>query len=310
MARIEREAAEKVAKEKAEKEVAERAEQQAAEKATRAKGEREAAEKAKRARAERRAIQMAALVNIFSQAVTATKSALPKSIPVLRIIGILGIIAILFWGGSWIMPKIIEIIPTIPYIKPSQTSTLTTTKLVDDIPVSTTITKMLKPTATSTKIQTQAPTPLPTEMADDFDVEMVLVPEGEFTMGPDPVIVCGDFPYEGCKNAMGRKINRHQVFLDAFYIDKYEVSNALYQICVQVGGCKRPLYDYIVSDTKYYGEFLSMMTIPLFGQAGIWLIPTAHGVEGVYRLKPNGRRLRGARMVVFILREIVLMVHN
>lgn len=46
--------------------------------------------------------------------------------------------------------------------------------------------------------------------------EMVLVPEGEFTMGSH----AGSF-YNG-------EIPEHKVYLDAYYIDKFEVTNALY----------------------------------------------------------------------------------
>ena len=47
--------------------------------------------------------------------------------------------------------------------------------------------------------------------------EMVLIPAGEFTMG-----------YEG-KNAYKYTIPAHKVYVDAFYIDKYEVTNAQYR---------------------------------------------------------------------------------
>ena len=48
-------------------------------------------------------------------------------------------------------------------------------------------------------------------------VEMVLIPAGEFMMGsPDGTVSYDEPP-------------RHVVFLDAFYIDKYEVTNAQYK---------------------------------------------------------------------------------
>ncbi|MGD9091754.1 MAG: formylglycine-generating enzyme family protein, partial [Anaerolineales bacterium] len=55
--------------------------------------------------------------------------------------------------------------------------------------------------------------------------EMVSVPAGEFTMGSNDV----SYPF--------REGPAHTVYLDAFYIDKYEVTNAKYRECVDAGGC-------------------------------------------------------------------------
>ena len=63
-------------------------------------------------------------------------------------------------------------------------------------------------------------------------MEMVLVPAGEFQMGSE----------DGHENE--RPI--HEVYLDAFYIDKYEISNAQYEKCVKAGKCDAP------SDTSSY----------------------------------------------------------
>jgi formylglycine-generating enzyme required for sulfatase activity len=67
--------------------------------------------------------------------------------------------------------------------------------------------------------------------------EMVLVPAGEFTMGSDQAEV--DLFVEGCKKAGqaeenckawgARELPRHRVTLDAFYIDRYEITNALFE---------------------------------------------------------------------------------
>jgi formylglycine-generating enzyme required for sulfatase activity len=66
----------------------------------------------------------------------------------------------------------------------------------------------------------QQPTPPATIVGND-GAEMVLVPAGEFIMRG-----------EGYDDANPR----HQVYLDAFYIDKYEVTNAHFQQFVQVTG--------------------------------------------------------------------------
>ena len=65
--------------------------------------------------------------------------------------------------------------------------------------------------------------------------EMVYVPAGEFIMGSD----------EGDSDE--RPV--HTVYLDAFYIDKYEVTNSQYRKCVEAGACDVPL---VPSDTTYY----------------------------------------------------------
>jgi formylglycine-generating enzyme required for sulfatase activity len=86
---------------------------------------------------------------------------------------------------------------------------------------------------------------LPTEITDAKNVQMMLVPEGEFTMGGDT----GD----------SDKRPAHQVYLDAFYIDKYEVTNALYEICVDSGSCQMPVATSSYTRSRYYGnlEFAS-----------------------------------------------------
>jgi len=65
----------------------------------------------------------------------------------------------------------------------------------------------------------------PTEITDDFGVEMALVHAGEFTMG---------------SNRESNEQPVHTVYLDAFYIDKYEVTNAAYSSCVTTGVCEPP----------------------------------------------------------------------
>jgi eukaryotic-like serine/threonine-protein kinase len=70
------------------------------------------------------------------------------------------------------------------------------------------------------------------ELVDSKDVQMVLVPKGEFTMGSD-------------KGSSDQR-PAHQVFLDSYYIDKFEVTNALYKRCIEVAVCDPP------TNTTYY----------------------------------------------------------
>jgi len=86
------------------------------------------------------------------------------------------------------------------------------------------------PTATS---EPETPTPEPTEEATAEPTEeaiiteppegMILIPAGYFLMG----------------STTGQSIEKpeHPVFLDAFYFDQFEVTNAQYRKCVEALGC-------------------------------------------------------------------------
>jgi len=63
---------------------------------------------------------------------------------------------------------------------------------------------------------------------------MIFVPAGEFVMGSE-IGLTDEQPV-------------HTVFLDAFWIDQTEVTNAMYKLCVQSGACSQP------STTTYYGD--------------------------------------------------------
>lgn len=76
---------------------------------------------------------------------------------------------------------------------------------------------------------------------------MVLVPEGEFTMGCDPY-------YSGGYPCRWDALPPHPVYLDAYTIDMYEVTNEQYAQCVQAGRCTPPDDISSASHEVYYGN--------------------------------------------------------
>ena len=124
--------------------------------------------------------------------------------------------------------------PTHSYtVQPSHTKVPTNTP----IPTNT-------PRPTKTKTPTNIPTPTlgvgSTMLREKDGMEMVYVPEGTFTMGSD----------DGRDNEKPVR----EVYLDAYWIDKYEVSNAQYKICVDAGSCTAPHERKSWTRPSYYGN--------------------------------------------------------
>jgi formylglycine-generating enzyme required for sulfatase activity len=81
---------------------------------------------------------------------------------------------------------------------------------------------------------------LPAEITDEKDVPLRLVPAGEFTMGSD--------------SDSDPRNSSHILSLAAFYMDKYEVTNAQYADCVTAGVCAPPHYTKSDFRQHYYGN--------------------------------------------------------
>jgi formylglycine-generating enzyme required for sulfatase activity len=227
----EREAAEKLAREKAEQEAKEKAEREATEKALREKQgreqkeqtEREAAEKLAREKTEREAKEKATRKGTARRQ---TGTTLPQSFPVpmLALGGIL-LLALLFWGISALLNREPAALP------PEQsTATVTITPTV--------------PTRTPTATHTSAPptftaTPGIGSIYLSDGVTMLYVPAGTFSMGSET-------------SSDERPI--HAVNLSAYYMDKYEVTNAAYKRCVEAGVCDPPRQSNSNTRSAYYGN--------------------------------------------------------
>ena len=179
----------------------------------------------------------------------------------LIIAGLLLMIIFIFIGYS--LGKLSGIIP--PKNSPTPktlTTALNFTQTVVPNPSPTLIpSRSLTPTQTPTPTSTGTPTPtqniLPTSTPspiltptpeiffDNRGIEMVLVPGGVFEMGGDANLARAECqtlcPTCDCLLKWFEDIDPiHSIFLDTFYIDRYEVTNAQYQLCVKADVCTPP----------------------------------------------------------------------
>jgi eukaryotic-like serine/threonine-protein kinase len=103
-------------------------------------------------------------------------------------------------------------------------------------------TDTLTPSAEVSPTATISPTPgIGSSMASTLDqLVMVYVPAGPFQMGYN-----GGYPDE---------LPVHTVTLSAFWIDKTEVPNGTYELCVQAGACKAPAHSTSNGIDNYYAN--------------------------------------------------------
>lgn len=96
------------------------------------------------------------------------------------------------------------------------------------------------PTATHTPEVAEATATVSPLLIDDYGVPMALVDAGPFTMGS----------HQGKYD----QTPVHVVYLDTYYIDQFEVTNARYQECVNAGVCAQPLDFSSATHRSYYGN--------------------------------------------------------
>ncbi len=119
--------------------------------------------------------------------------------------------------------------------------TATPTRPPSDTPAPT-ATKTAIPTSTQTPAPTLTPTitPLPAFLVDASGAELALIPAGAFEMGSE--------------TGSSDESPAHTVFLDDFYIDLYEVTNAQFAACEADGACSRMTTDSSYIFGTEYGD--------------------------------------------------------
>ncbi len=145
---------------------------------------------------------------------------------------------------------IIALIIGLPKIQGTLTTASTSTPITATEPPELTATEALEVTSVSAI--------LPAEITDDKNVQMILVSAGKFTMGSNAddelLAQCKDFDPSCESSWQGDEQPSHTVSLDAFYMDRYEVTNALYAACVDAGACEHPTQNNSANRADYYGN--------------------------------------------------------
>jgi len=114
--------------------------------------------------------------------------------------------------------------------------------VVTETPVSTELTVATEaPVMTEAPMYaSQAPTLGSTQVSPKDGMTMMFVPAGEFPMGsPDGIGYDNEHP-------------QHPVYLDAYWIDQTEVTNAMYEMCVDDGKCTDPYSEESSTRPSYF----------------------------------------------------------
>ena len=128
--------------------------------------------------------------------------------------------------------------PTQPATLPVETAVVASTAGAT-VTVEPKVTALTAEAGTAAPTQPPAPTDTPQPTAPPLPVGMVLAPAGTFNMG---------------STAFGDTAPVHAVTLAAFYIDQFEVANALYAQCVAAGACTDPARRNSDTRSRYYDD--------------------------------------------------------
>lgn len=114
-----------------------------------------------------------------------------------------------------------------------------------------------EPTPTKKPQLVYNPHPAEDDLFDAQGVPMRAIPAGTFQMGGDPQAALAECQKYSSNCDISNYQNEapiHTVTLKAFELDKYEVTNALYQACVEVEACTPPHETKSSTRASYYGD--------------------------------------------------------
>jgi len=127
-------------------------------------------------------------------------------------------------------------------------ATVTFTPAPPDMPKLTEPTILPAVTNVPTLVETEQPTMGSTRISEVDQMVQVYIPSGEFIMGSTDieakVIIEGGRAYP--------EIPVNTVYLDGYWIDKFEVSNGQYALCADAGVCQPPYLSSSETRTKYF----------------------------------------------------------
>lgn len=162
--------------------------------------------------------------------------------------GIVWLIIVAIFGAILSACHTQKLEPTLTF---EPVSTLPPTATNTSVPTNTPeATVLLTATDLPTLVETEQPTMGSTRISEVDQMVQVYVPSGEFLMGStDPeakITLEGGRAYP--------EIPQHTVYLDGYWMDKYEVSNGQYALCVDAGVCQPPFQSSSYTYAEYFGN--------------------------------------------------------
>jgi formylglycine-generating enzyme required for sulfatase activity len=130
--------------------------------------------------------------------------------------------------------------PTQPLLIPTFTASRTITPTITITP---SITNTFTPIPSATQTTTPTPIEIVTQVSSIDGMVLDFVPAGEFKMGSTH----SDDP-----QTMDEETPQHIVYLDAYWMDQTEVTNAQYARCVASGSCTKPKDNSSLTRSSYY----------------------------------------------------------